>query len=134
MLCAPVVSRVCVEIARLLQREAEQGVPFDRMAVLLRSPLSYRAHLEEALRRASIPAHFARGTIRPDPAGRAFLALLACASDGLSARRFAEYLSLGEVADATAEGKPPAPAPETERWFPPDEELVPEAMVRAALD
>ena len=42
-------------------------------------------------------AWFARGTRRPDPSGRAFLALLACAADGLSARRFAEYLSLGQV-------------------------------------
>ena len=43
------------------------------------------------------PAWFARGTSRPDPAGRAFLALLDCAVEGLSARRFAEYLSLGQV-------------------------------------
>jgi RecB family exonuclease len=132
ILSAPGESRECVEIARLLQREAEQGVPFDHMAVLLRSPVTYRAHLQEALRRAGIPAHFARGTIRPDPAGRAFLALLACASDGLSARRFAEYLSLGEVADATPLGAPPAALEESERWVVPDEELVPDALVRAA--
>ena len=107
VLSAPGESREAVEIARCLQREAERGVPFDRMAILLRSPLSYRAHLAEALRRAGIPAHFARGTIRPHPAGRAFLALLACAADGLSARRFAEYLSVGEVAGADAQGSPP---------------------------
>ncbi len=35
--------------------------------------------------------------IRPHPAGRAFLALLACALDGCSATKFAEYLSLGQV-------------------------------------
>ena len=44
-----------------------------------------------------MPAWFERGTRRPDPAGRAFLALLACADEHLSARRFAEYLSLGQV-------------------------------------
>jgi len=44
-----------------------------------------------------IPAWFARGTRRPDPSGRAFLALLACRSEGLSARRFAEYLSFGQT-------------------------------------
>src|SRR5262249_3902349 len=43
------------------------------------------------------PAYFDRGTRRPDPAGRAFLALLACAAEGLSAKRFDEYLSLGQV-------------------------------------
>jgi ATP-dependent helicase/nuclease subunit B len=132
ILSAPGESRECVEIARLLQQEAERGTRFDQMAILLRSPLQYRAHLEEALRRASIPAHFARGTIRPDPGGRAFLALLACVAEGLSARRFAEYLSLGEVADAASEGTPPRPAPASERWVPPDEESVPEAILRAA--
>jgi ATP-dependent helicase/nuclease subunit B len=132
ILSAPGESRECVEIARLLQQEAERGTPLDRMAILLRSPLQYRAHLEEALRRASIPAHFARGTVRPDPAGRAFLALLACAAERLSARRFAEYLSLGEVADAEETGEPPPAAPASERRIPPDEETVSEAMLRAA--
>jgi CRISPR/Cas system-associated exonuclease Cas4 (RecB family) len=132
ILSAPGESRECVEIARRIQAEAERGTPFDRMAIVLRSTQQYRAHLEEALRRASVPAHFARGTVRPDPAGRAFIALLACAADGLSARRFAEYLSLGEVADAEPQGTPPAAAPATERWFPPDEELLPDAIVRAS--
>jgi ATP-dependent helicase/nuclease subunit B len=132
ILSAPGESRECVEIARRLHEEAERGTPFDRMAIVLRSAQQYRAHLEEALRRASIPAHFARGTVRPDPGGRAFIALLACAADGLSARRFAEYLSLGEVADAETGGKPPRAAPATERWFPPDEELLSEAIARAS--
>ena len=127
---APGESRECVEIARRILREAESGVPFDRMAIVLRSPSQYRAHVEEALRRAGIGAHFARGTLRPNPAGRALLALLACAAEGLSASRFAEYLSLGEVPDADEEGKPPAAAPETERWAPPDEEIVPNAALR----
>jgi ATP-dependent helicase/nuclease subunit B len=122
---APGESRECVEIARLIHRAAEDGVPFDRMAVLLRSPLQYRAHLEEAFRRGAIPVYFARGTARPDPAGRAFLALLACASDGLSASRFAEYLSIGEVPDATAAGSPPPAIPAADRWVPPDDEVLP---------
>ncbi len=125
VLSAPGESRECVEIARLLLREAGRGVPFDRMAILLRSPLQYRALLEEALGRAGVPAYFARGTVRPDPAGRAFLSLLACAASGLSARRFAEYLSLGEVPDATPAGTPPEPRPSGDRWVPPDSELVP---------
>ena len=77
--------------------EAAAGVPFDEMAVLLRAPHTYLGLLEHAFARAGVPAWFERGTRRPDPAGRAFLALLACADEGLSARRFAEYLSLGQV-------------------------------------
>jgi RecB family exonuclease len=101
------------------------------MAVLLRSPLHYRPHLEEALGRAGVPCHFARGAVRPDPSGRAFLALLRCAGEGLSVRRFAEYLSLGEVPEPTAAGGPPPPAPPGERWAPPDTELVPERIAAA---
>ncbi|HYJ33700.1 MAG TPA: PD-(D/E)XK nuclease family protein [Candidatus Binatia bacterium] len=120
----PGEARECVEIARRIQEEASAGVPFDRMAIFLRSPNSYRSHLEEALRRAAIPAHFARGALRPDPAGRALLALLACAAEGLSARRFAEYLSLGQVPD-------PSGAPD-ETWAPPEHELAPAVAGAAA--
>jgi ATP-dependent helicase/nuclease subunit B len=112
----PGEARECVEIARRIQVAAAEGTPFDRMAVLLRAPGLYRAHLEEALRRASVPAWFARGSTRPDPAGRALLALLACAAEGLSARRFAEYLSLSQV---------PHPGLTAEdMWAPPEQELV----------
>jgi CRISPR/Cas system-associated exonuclease Cas4 (RecB family) len=131
VLSAPGESRECVEIARRVQRLADDGVPFDRIAILLRSPDEYRPHLEEALGRAGVPAHFARGALRPDPEGRAFLALLACAAEGLSARRFAEYLSLGAVPDATPDGGPPAAEAPAERWVAPDEELVPEAVAEA---
>lgn len=101
---APGESRECVEIARRVLDEAARGVPFDRMAILLRSPFHYRTHLVEALRRAGVPAHFTRGAVRPEPGGRALLVLLRCAAEGLSAVRFAEYLSLG-VAPATAGAK-----------------------------
>jgi CRISPR/Cas system-associated exonuclease Cas4 (RecB family) len=128
---APGESRECVEIARRILREVESGVPFDRMAIVLRSPNQYRAHVEEALRRGGIPSHFARGTLRPNPSGRALLALLACAAEGLSASRFAEYLSLGEVPDADEDGMPPPAAPGPERWVPPQDEIVPDAAHRA---
>ncbi|MGE5178201.1 MAG: PD-(D/E)XK nuclease family protein [Bacteroidota bacterium] len=120
----PGEARECVEIARQVRNAAREGVPFDRMAIFLRAPGAYRSHLEEALRRAEIPAYFARGVPRPDPAGRALLALLACAAEGLSARRFAEYLSLGQVPD------PEAPADEA--WAPPDHEFLPDAARAAA--
>jgi RecB family exonuclease len=77
------------------------------MAILLRQPGAYLPLLEDALRRGGVPAFFSHGTSRPDPAGRAFLALLACAAEGLSASRFAEYLSLGEAPAPDPVGAPP---------------------------
>jgi len=97
---APGEGRECVEIARRILSEADRGVPFDRMAIFLRAPQAYLGLLEHALVRARIPAYFDRGTRRPHPAGRAFLAMLGCACERLSARRFAEYLSLGQVPTA----------------------------------
>ncbi len=94
---APGESRESVEIARRIRLAADQGVRFDQMAVALRSPEGYLPLLEDAFRRAGIPAYFTSGTRRPDPAGRAFLALLECAAEGLSATRFAEYLSLAQI-------------------------------------
>ncbi len=134
ILSAPGESRECVEIARRVLAEASRGVPFDRMAVLLRSVAPYRAHLVEALRRASIPVHFAQGTLVPDPSGRALLALLACAAEGLSARRFAEYLSLGEVPAADELGRPPAAKLAGERFVAPDEDALPSVVSRTRLE
>ena len=121
---APGESREAVEIARALTEEASRGVPFDQMAVLVRSPGSYTRLLETALGRARIPAWFAKGTRVPHPAGRAFLALLACAGERLSARRFSEYLSLGQVPRLAAGGGPPV---DRGRWVPPEStpDLVP---------
>jgi ATP-dependent helicase/nuclease subunit B len=96
----PGEAREAVEIAREIHACAREGIAFDRIAVLLRASTPYNAHLEEALARASIPAYFARGTLRPEPGGRALLTLLNCAVEHLSARRFAEYLSLAQVPDA----------------------------------
>jgi RecB family exonuclease len=126
ILSAPGEGRECVEIARRTLALAREGVPFDRMAVLLRSPEEYRANLEEAFNRAAVPVYFERGTRRPDPAGRAFCALLKCATEGLFASRFAEYLSLSQVPDATAGGAPPAAAPRGDQWVEPDSETVTE--------
>ncbi len=129
---APGENRECVEIARIAKAEADRGVRFDRMAVLLRAPSRYRAHLEEALRRAGIPAHFARGTARPDASGRALLALVSCKLEELSATRFAEYMSLGEMPPADPTGAPPPPPEKADRWALPDSELVSEDVARAA--
>jgi ATP-dependent helicase/nuclease subunit B len=94
---APGEAREALEIARRVLDEAAAGVRFDEIAVCLRSSQHYVGLLEHAFGRAAIPAYFDRGTRRPDPSGRAFIALLSCACEKLSARRFDEYLSLGEV-------------------------------------
>ena len=127
IISAPGEGRECAEIARRILWQAGQGVRFDRVAILLRSPAHYRGLLEEALNRAGVPAYFARGTQKPDPAGRAFLALLGCAAEGLSAVRFAEYLSLGEVPHATREGQPPQAASRGDRFCAADDESSGEA-------
>src|SRR5882724_11050154 len=134
---APGEGRETVEIARRILDEARAETPFDEMAVLLRAPEVYGSLLEVALRRAGIPAWFARGTARPDPSGRAFLALLDCALEGLSARRFAEYLSLGQVPPLDAAGAPPVDravwtAPEDETLGP-AAEPAPAASLEAGL-
>lgn len=91
---APGERRECVEIARRILAEARRGVRFDDIAVFLRAPEAYAGLLESAFARAKIPAHSAFGSSRPEPTGRAFLALLACRAEDFSAKRFAEYLSL----------------------------------------
>ncbi len=97
----------CVEIARRIRRAAAAGLAFDRIAILVRQPTAYLPLVEDALGRAGIPAYVTRGSLRPNPAGRAFLALLACAGERLSASRFAEYLSLGQTPEPAADGAPP---------------------------
>jgi ATP-dependent helicase/nuclease subunit B len=128
---APGEGRETVEIARRILDEARAGTPFDEMAVLLRAPEVYGSLLEAALRRAGVPAWFARGTSRPDPSGRAFLALLDCALENLSARRFAEYLSLGQVPQLDASGAPPL---DRAVWTPPDDETLGPAAENTAAE
>ena len=79
---APGEGREAVEIVRRALDEAARGVPFDEMAVFLRTPQQYLGLLEHACARGGVPAYFDRGTRRPDPSGRAFVALLACAVRG----------------------------------------------------
>jgi ATP-dependent helicase/nuclease subunit B len=119
---APGEGRECIEIARRLLGYARAGVRFDEMAVLVRSPHSYLGLLEPALRRAGVPAWFERGVTRPHPAGRALLALLACRAESLSASRFAEYLSLGQVPRAPVAPMWQGPDDAALRRTPPDED------------
>ena len=125
---APGEGRETVEIARAILAEARAGTPFDQMVVFLRSPETYTALLETALQRAGVPAYFTRGTRRPNPAGRAFLALLGCASEGLSATRFAEYLSFGQVPSPAGDAAPAADG----GWVGPRDDALGAAAVAAA--
>jgi len=113
---APGEGLEAAEIARRIVKLARAGTRFDQIAILLRDPPRYQPMIEEALRRARIPAYFSRGTSRPDPGGRAFLALLACAAEDCSASRFAEYLSLGQ--------SPARGGNRREEWVPADDELL----------
>ena len=83
-----------IEIARAIHAAVDEGLRFDEIAILMRSPERNLPLVLEALRRAGIPAYCALGSRRPDVEGRSLLALLQCAAEGLSASRFAEFLSL----------------------------------------
>lgn len=116
---APGEARECVEIARQILAEAAAGRRFDDLAILLPQPEVYHPLVEDALHRAGIPMFATTKARRPRPSGRAVLALLACASENLSARRFAEYLSLGQVPLLDESAEPPLnPVP----WVPPKDE------------
>ncbi|MEO1335741.1 MAG: PD-(D/E)XK nuclease family protein, partial [Myxococcota bacterium] len=116
---APGEAQECVEIARRIRTEATKGRRFDEMAVLLPRTRVYQSMIEDALSRAKIPTFSTARARRPHPGGRALLALLACANENLSAHRFAEYLSLGQVPRLGNNGLPPSdPVP----WVAPKDE------------
>jgi ATP-dependent helicase/nuclease subunit B len=98
----------CVEIARKIHEVAAAGARFDEIAILLRNPERYQALAGEALRRAGIPVFYTQGARRPDPVGRGFVSLLHCAREGLSASRFSEYMSLGQMPFEQSEPRAPA--------------------------
>jgi hypothetical protein len=121
---APGEGREAIEIVRRVLDEAQRGVPFDQMAVFVRTPQHYLGLLEHACARAGVQAYFDRGIRRPDPAGRAFIALLSCAVEGLSAKRFDEYLSLGQVPQVSRAPSPESRAPSPASRVPSDELFV----------
>ncbi len=128
ILSAPGEARECVEIARRSHELARSGVRFDRIAIALRSAEEYVPHLEEALGRAGVPVFYARGVARPHPAGRAFVALLDCALEGLSTHRFAEYVSLAQVP-----GVGSSDAAVARNSIVPSSELLPVALAQSSV-
>lgn len=98
----PTPQAECVEIVRrVIQLVAPSregpGLKAEQIAILVRQGAPYVELFTEAFARVGLPVFAAEGAYLPDPSGRAFLALLRCAAEGLPAARFAEYLSLGQV-------------------------------------
>lgn len=86
-----------VEIARLLQRAAGEGVRFHEMAVLLHDGGVYLPALAAALERAGVPALFLEGVPRVDPAARALGLLLGLLEADLDRARVMELLTTAQV-------------------------------------
>ena len=134
MFSAPGEGREAIEIVRRILDEVQSGVPFDQMAVFLRTPSHYLGLLEHACDRGGVPAYFERGIRRPDPAGRAFIALLSCAVEGLSAKRFDEYLSLGQVPRVVSSQQSSVVSPRDELFLRTDDSDELESPESAAAD
>lgn len=97
ILSAPGESLESVEIARLVLEEAARGVRFQDMAVLLRSPAAYTAHLASAFDRAGISAYFLEGVPGVDPAARALGLLLDLLDADLDRAQVAEFLTTARI-------------------------------------
>jgi ATP-dependent helicase/nuclease subunit B len=100
-----------VEIARLIQQAAQEGVRYQEIAVLLRSPDSYSVGLASALERAGIDAFFVDGVPRIDPAARSLSLMLDLIGADLDRGRVMELLTSarikwGSVLGADAEVSP----------------------------
>ncbi len=86
-----------VEIARRILGAVDDGLRFDEIAVLLRDPRPYAAHLAAAFDRASIPGYFFEGTPQLDPAARGLWLLLDLLGGDLDRGRVMELLTTAQV-------------------------------------
>ncbi len=93
VLSAPGESLEAVEIARLIQQAARDGVCYQEIAVLLRSPDSYKVALASAFERAGIDAFFVDGVPRIDPAARGLSLMLDLIGADLDRGRVMELLT-----------------------------------------
>ncbi|MCL4821599.1 MAG: exodeoxyribonuclease V subunit gamma [Vicinamibacteria bacterium] len=93
ILAAAGESLEAVEIARAIQALAADGVAYDEIAVLLRSPEAYRPALAAALERAGIDAWFLEGGARLDPAARGLSLLLGLIDTDLDRGRVMEFVT-----------------------------------------
>jgi HAD superfamily hydrolase (TIGR01549 family) len=86
-----------VEIARLVQQAAAEGVRYREMAILLRSSAGYSVSLAAAFDRAGIDAFFVEGAPRLDPAARSLSLLLDLVGADLDRGRVMEFLTTARV-------------------------------------
>ncbi len=82
------------ELVHVLLTHAAQGVVFDRMAVVTSGKDLDQEAIRVSLKRASIPAHFAKPLRIPSPQGKALLALLRFKHEEGALEHLADYLSL----------------------------------------
>ncbi len=119
----------CAVLVRSLLRELgrEPAVALDRCAFVLFDEARYRTPLLRALARAHVPVRVELEVQRPDRRGRAFLALLDCASHARSTADLAEYLALAPARRQRPQGLGDAPTDDE----PTDDE---EDATRSALE
>ena len=86
-----------VEIARLIQQAAAEGVRYQEMAVLLRGTDTYAVALASAFDRAGIDAFFVEGVPRVDPAARSLSLLLDLVGIDLDRARVMEFLTSARI-------------------------------------
>lgn len=87
----------CLDVARRILYAIDNTISADRIGIFIRHRQPYVDLLLEIFSRAQIPLYPSKGAYIPEPSGRAFLALLRCLDEGLSTKRFAEYLSFSQV-------------------------------------
>lgn len=97
VLSAAGASLEAVEIARLIQQAAAEGVRYQEMAVLLRHPEAYAVVFASAFQRAGIQAFFVEGVPRIDPAARSLSLLLDLVGADLDRARVMEFLTSTRV-------------------------------------
>lgn len=86
-----------VEIARLIQQATGEGVHYQEIAVLLRSPDAYNVALASAFERAGIDAFFVEGVPEVDPAARGLSLLLDLVGSDLDRARVMEFLTSARI-------------------------------------
>ena len=116
---APGEGRECVEIARRVLSIARRGVPFDRIAVLLRSPDGYALTSRRRSTGRAFRLTLRVGRFGPIPADAPSVRFQVRGQWPVSAE-IRGVPSLGQVPDATSDGAPPDAIPGSERWVTPD--------------
>jgi len=86
-----------VEIARLIQQATGEGVRYQEIAVLLRTPDAYNVALASAFERAGIDSFFVEGVPEVDPAARGLSLLLDLVGSDLDRARVMEFLTSARI-------------------------------------